>query len=349
MRYERVYLDAIGYTLAPNVVTSDALEARLAPLYDKLKLTPGQLVAWTGIRERRWWDKGFRVTDGAVSAAEHALDNAGIRVADLGAIVYGGVCREHHEPATACGVAAALGASTTTAIFDVSNACIGALNGLLLVANMIELGQIRAGLVVSCESAREINDLMIQDMLEAGDMERFKSSLATLTGGSGAVAMVLSDGTLGHATATRHKLVGGVLRSAAEHHGLCRWGAHPDPAKVGVDFMETDAVGVLKHGVALGVTTWNDFLPTVGWGAHEVDRVICHQVGSANRQAILSSLGIAGEKDFTTYEHLGNIGTVSLPLTAAIADEREVLRPGDRVSFLGIGSGLNCLMLGWEW
>ncbi len=25
------------------------------------------------------------------------------------------------------------------------------------------------------------------------------------------------------------------------------------------------------------------------------------------------------------------------------------LKPGDRVAFLGIGSGLNCMMLGWEW
>ncbi|MFZ1984126.1 MAG: hypothetical protein WAU91_06915 [Desulfatitalea sp.] len=46
---------------------------------------------------------------------------------------------------------------------------------------------------------------------------------------------------------------------------------------------------------------------------------------------------------------MGNIGTVSLPMTAAIADERQFLQPGDPVGFLGIGSGLNCLMLGIEW
>ena len=55
------------------------------------------------------------------------------------------------------------------------------------------------------------------------------------------------------------------------------------------------------------------------------------------------------EKDFSTFEFLGNMGTVSLPLTAALAEEREFLQPGDRVGFLGIGSGLNCLMLGLEW
>jgi 3-oxoacyl-[acyl-carrier-protein] synthase-3 len=60
-------------------------------------------------------------------------------------------------------------------------------------------------------------------------------------------------------------------------------------------------------------------------------------------------VGIAQDKEFSTYPYLGNMGTVSLPLTAALAEERDFLRPGDRVGFLGIGSGLNCLMLGVEW
>ncbi len=64
---------------------------------------------------------------------------------------------------------------------------------------------------------------------------------------------------------------------------------------------------------------------------------------------MLQAFGVPVEKDFATYEYLGNIGTVSLPLTAAIAAERGHLVAGDKVGFLGIGSGLNCLMLGWEW
>lgn len=347
MRYQHVTLDAIGYALAPNVITSEALEARIAGLYDQLKLQPGQLAAWTGIRERRWWDVGYRLSDGAVEAAEQALEIAGVTPNQLGAVVYGGVCRENHEPATACVVASRIGAGRATAVFDISNACLGALSGLLAVANMIELGQIQAGLVVSCESAREINDSMIQEMLESRSMDRFKASMATLTGGSGAVAMVLTNGQVGGPHAGRHKLKGAVLRAAPEHHELCRWGAHPDG--LAREFMETDAVSVLEHGVTLGRETWQAFLPELGWAPDDIDRVICHQVGSANRRSILGALGIAEDKDFTTYEHLGNIGTVSLPLTAAIADEREHLKKGDRVSFLGIGSGLNCLMLGFEW
>ena len=61
------------------------------------------------------------------------------------------------------------------------------------------------------------------------------------------------------------------------------------------------------------------------------------------------SSDLTQDKDFTTFAYLGNMGTVSLPITAALAAERDVLEPGNEVAFLGIGSGLNCLMLGLEW
>ena len=77
--------------------------------------------------------------------------------------------------------------------------------------------------------------------------------------------------------------------------------------------------------------------------------MICHQVGSQHQDAVLKALGVPPEKTYSTFPFLGNIGTVSLPLTAALAEEREFLQPGDRVGWLGIGSGLNCLMLGIEW
>jgi len=46
--------------------------------------------------------------------------------------------------------------------------------------------------------------------------------------------------------------------------------------------------------------------------------VICHQVGTLHRDTILKSLGIPAHKDFSTFEYLGNIGTVSLPLSVPL-------------------------------
>ncbi len=347
MRYSRVFIDAIGYELPPVVVTSEELEARLQPLYQTLRIPPGQLEALTGIVERRWWDAGYSVSQGASAAAHKALALSKVRPQDLDAVIYAGVCREQFEPATACNIASSLGVHSGAAVYDVSNACLGVLNGMVDIANRIELGQIRAGVVVSCETAREIIDTMIHRMLESPTMETFKSSLATLTGGSGAAAVLLTDGSFGNHE--RRRLLGGATQTAPQFHQLCRWGIEELLPMMLRQFMATDAVSVLQHGVNLGLRTWTTFLQRLGWVKEYIDKVICHQVGAGHRETILRTLGIPAEKDFSTFQYLGNIGTVSLPLTAALAEERQFLLPGDHVGFLGIGSGLNCMMLGIDW
>ena len=370
MHYSRVYLESIGYELAPVVVSTDELEARLEPLYAALRLPKGQLEALTGISERRWWPKDYAFSHGAALAGLKALAASNVKASDIDVLIYAGVCREQLEPATACHVAAELGISSDAAIYDVSNACLGVLNGIVEIANRIELGQARAGLVVSCETAREINDVVIDQMIESKSMDVFKQAVATLTGGSGAVAVLVVDEEL--SSNRRRQLLGGATKNAPQFHNLCRWGwqsvtstadrlLHTEAGnllKAAFDkgmrhivtpFMATDAGSVLKYGVDLGSKTWQAFLAKLGWRVDHLDKVICHQVGTLHRDTILKSLGIPAHKDFSTFEYLGNIGTVSLPLTAALAEEREHLRPGDRVGFLGIGSGLNCMMLGLKW
>ncbi len=345
MRFSKVYLEAIGYELPPVVVTSQELEGRLQPVYQALRLSEGQLEALTGVHERRWWQPGFPVSQGAALAARKALEQSNVRPQDLEVLIYAAVCREQFEPATACRVAAALGAQPDV-VFDLSNACLGVLNGIVEIANRIELGQIRAGMVVSCETAREINDAMIEAMLRTRDMATFKTSVATLTGGSGAVAVIVTDGSFEREP--RRRLLGGTTAAAPQHYGLCRWGIDT-MLSAAQQFMSTDSVAVLKYGVELGLRTWSAFLKRLGWASEMVDKIICHQVGSSHRDLILKTLGVSPAKEYSTYSFLGNMGTVSLPLTAALAEEREFLLPGDRVGFLGIGSGLNCLMLGVDW
>ena len=97
--------------------------------------------------------------------------------------------------------------------------------------------------------------------------------------------------------------------------------------------MSTDSVGVLKHGVDLGLKTWA--FPWHGWRGDDgkVDKVICHQVGQGHRDTILKSLGLRQDQDFNTYPFLGNIGTVSLSLTAALAERRQFLQLAIKLAF----------------
>ena len=374
MKYNQVHIESIGYELPPVVVSTAELEARLAPVYKALKMIPGQLELLTGINERRWWEPGYPVSRGAAAAAKKALIAGNLEASDIDVLIYAGVCREAFEPATACAVAHELKINPDAAVFDLSNACLGVLNGIVDIANRIELGQARAGLVVSAETAREINENVIDRMVHFKSVEMFRESIATLTGGSGAVAVLVVSAEL--SSEKRRKLVGGITQNAPEYHSLCRWGmksllpatVHTVEKVLGqqagtlvqrsidfglrhvmVPFMETHAGEVLKYGVDLGMRTWKKFLGKFGWKTDHFDKVICHQVGASHRDAMLKAFGIPAEKNFSTFEFLGNMGTVSLPLTAALAEERDFLQPGDNVGFLGIGSGLNCLMLGIEW
>ena len=346
MLYNNVSIAGLGYELAPNVITSEDLEDRLAGVYQALRLQPGQLEALTGIVERRYWDADYKLSHGAVAAGQKALRASRLAPESIGMLIYGGVCRENLEPATACAVAHGLEMGARTQIYDVSNACLGILNGMVQIANAIELGHIKAGMVVSCESSRQIVDATIERIIAATDMEVFKETIATLTGGSGAVAVVLCHDSL---CTNGHQLIGGVAHCAAQHHKLCTWGPDTGIPSNREHVMRTDSVGVLNHGVALGIETFQSFKAELNWSADLPDKVICHQVGSTHQRTILDAIGVKESKDFSTYRYLGNIGTVSLPITAAIAGERGFLEPGDSVGFLGIGSGLNCLMLGVQW
>lgn len=346
MRYSKVYIDSLGYELPSEVVSSEDLETLLKPLYKALHFQKGQLEVLTGIQERRCWEPNYKMAEGAIRAAQKAIEDSTIAVEDIGILIYGGVCRDNVEPATACAVSHGLGLDSNSQVYDISNACLGVLNGMVHVASAIELGQVRAGLVVACESSREIIDITIDRLIETKDINFLKNNIATLTGGSGAVAVLLTDQSL---SCRGHRLLGGTARSANKYHKLCMWGSETEISSQGVHFIETNSPEILKHGVTLGKKTFTIFRKALNWHDNAPDKIICHQVGATHQRNILDAIKIPKRKDFTTFKYLGNIGSVSLPLTAAIAAEREFLVKNDRVGFLGIGSGLNCLMLGIKW
>jgi 3-oxoacyl-[acyl-carrier-protein] synthase-3 len=113
--------------------------------------------------------------------------------------------------------------------------------------------------------------------------------------------------------------------------------------------MQTDSEALLHAGVELASTNWDNAKRVLGWSNESVNRIFTHQVGRAHRKLLLERLGLDVEKDFATFETLGNTGAAALPTALALGIEQGRLTAGDRVALLGIGSGLNCLMLGLEW
>ncbi len=348
MLYKNVYIEAFGYELPKNIVTSVSLEERLAPVYDRLGLPYGRFEMITGIRERRLWDEDEPPSESSTVAAEKAIVNSGIDRAKIECLLHSSVSRDFLEPATAFVVHDSLDLPPTSTIFDISNACLGFINGIVTLANMIELGQVKAGIVVGSESSRRVIDATIQQILEDENMTRgkLKPSFATLTLGSGAVAAVMTHSTL---SKSGHRLLGGAVRNASQHNGLCRIAADTaffDPAPI---TMHTDYEGVLKNGLALATETWKDLKVELHLHNSDIDKVFCHQVSGVHARLLFDALKLDESKGFSTVEYLGNIGSVSLPISQAMAVEKGLLGAGDKVVMLGGGSGLSSVMLGLIW
>lgn len=342
MRYADVALEAFAHVLPDRVVTSEELERRLAPLYDRLRLSTGRLELMSGIRERRFFAPGTRPSAIAARAGALALERSGVARERIGLLVHAAVCRDFLEPATASVVHHALELPPTCAAFDLSNACLGFANALVVAASQIERREIDAALVVSGEDGGALVEETVRWLTtdpKAGRAE-LKRAHASLTIGAGGAAMVLAHASIATKSA---RLVGGVARADSAAHVLCRGDVR---AGGGGPLMETDSEALLQAGNALAARTWPVFLAEVGWSAESIERVVTHQVGVAHRRLLFETLGLDVRRDFPTVEELGNIGSVSLPLSYSLARERGVVSDGERVALLGIGSGLNCLMLG---
>src|SRR5262249_50322495 len=148
--------------------------------------------------ERRFWAPGALPREKSGAGARQAIALSKNNPREIGALVHASVCRDYLEPATACGVHPQLELSREGLIYDGANACLGLLNGMLQVANMIELGQIRAGLVVGAEGSRQLVETTIEALNNDASLTRdqIKLSIASLTIGSGSAAVLLCHRSL---------------------------------------------------------------------------------------------------------------------------------------------------------
>ncbi len=344
MRFENVCIESLAVALPGEIWTSAQIEERLRPLYERLKLPAGRLELMTGIRERRMWPAGTRPSDASAAAGKAVLAKSALTAAQVELFIHAAVSRDMLEPATASFAHRKIGLPGTAQIFDVSNACLGFLNSLTVAAGLIESGQIRCALVVAGENGRPLVEQTIATLLERPlSRNEIKPYFANLTIGSGAVAAVVCHRSLVQGRA--HRLLGGVARAATQHSELCQGDTHGAESLA----MQTDSEQLLLAGVALAQETWGGFTGAGGWAGDSFDRFICHQVGSTHRRLLYEKLGLDLAKDFSTFETLGNTGSVALPATLAAALDAGAIREGNRVGLLGIGSGLNCLMLALEW
>ena len=101
MRFENVCIESLAVALPEEVWTSAAIEERLSPLYERLKLSAGRLELMSGIRERRVWPAGTRASDASAAAGGAVLAKSALSSSDVELFIHAAVSRDMLEPATA--------------------------------------------------------------------------------------------------------------------------------------------------------------------------------------------------------------------------------------------------------
>jgi 3-oxoacyl-[acyl-carrier-protein] synthase III len=338
MLHAEVCLESVAYHLPAEVVSTQSTFDQLAPLLERLRIPAEGVLAASGVEERRFWPRGTTIAETAARAASKALEASGLTPADIGCIVSTSVCKDYIEPSMASLVHGRLGLPSHCLNFDIGNACLAFLNGMSVLADMIDQGRIKAALLVDAESARDVIEATVARLLrEDTTVDDFRDNFAALTLGSGAVAAVLTHSSL---SKTGHRVIGHVAMADTRHSDLCLG----QPTE-----MIVHARPLMEAGVNLAKRTWAEAERVFGWTPDAIDLFVGHQVGKRHQQFLFESLNLDQNRAFVTYPFLGNVGPASVPLTLALAEERGRLKSGDRVALMGIGSGLNCSMMEIRW
>ena len=324
----RSRIAGLAAVLPPRTRSSDEIEQRIRDASPGVRIRPGIIVARTGITERRVAEDHEQCSDLAVAAARRALDEAGLRIADVDLLVFAAAGQDLIEPATAHIVQHKLGSHA--AVLDVKNACNSFLNGLQVADALVGTGQARCALVVTGEICSRAVRWAVRDA------DDFRLHFPSYTMGDGGAAAVLVPG----AGAGALRYLGFAARS--EHWALAqiRAGGSMYPRGDDYAYLSGDGPGLKDAFVKHGPAMFRAMLQEAGLRAEDFDRIVVHQVGVPYHGEMLAASGLPAARVELHVDRLGNLASASLPVGHVLAREAGRITAGQRVLWLGMASGI---------
>ena len=280
----------------------------------------------TGIARRYVISSGESLVDIAAAASKTALARAGMRPAEIEAIIVGTVSSEYGFPSFSCQLQHRLGVDSIPA-YDVAAACSGFIYALSVADNAMRAGEYSRVLVVGADA--------LSTMVDWDDR-----AVAVLFGdGAGAAVMVAEPGPRG--------VLSSLLRSSGEYWHLLSVRSSGVRATLDSEVRRSPDDAIKMKGPELfkiAVRSMADVTLKVaeraGVGLAEVALIVPHQANIRILKEVADRLGIAPDKVFTNSDRDGNTSAASVPIALDEALEAKRIHDNDLVLLNACGGGL---------
>ena len=315
-------ITAIGHYIPDTIIDNKFIQ-------DKYNYDAQRIVERTGIKERRYVDKGVSTTDIACLAINDLLKNTPISVNDIDCIIVGTLTPDFYFPSDAVAVINRLKANNAWG-FDLSAACSGFCYGMSIASAMIKAGTIKNAIICGAERM-------------SATLNNFDYKTGVLFGdGAGAVLM----------EATRdeqYKLVGSLCKVQADNLEDVYFKTPFNTENWNDEKFELDGGRVYDSGVHLMAETIKEYLHKNKLLLSDFDYIVPHQSNLRMLKDVALKLNKTTDFFKINIEKIGNTGGASIPICLSDFVKRGEVKKGDRILLCSFGAGYTISIIDLVW
>jgi len=307
MSLASVHITGIGGYLPERILTNTELE-------QMIDTTDQWISERTGIHQRHIIAEDQMTSDMATEAVKAALDDAGLSIDDIDALVVATTTPDMIFPSTATIVQAKLGGKDFPA-WDIQAVCSGFVYGLAQLEGMMRAGMFKRVVLVGTEAMSRIVDwtdrgtcILFGDgagavVLEARDSDAENGLIGSVLHADGSYRNLLK-------AEHPHRPSSPALHHPALHHAAANFSIDSaGTAAVEMKGNEVFRVAVSKLG---GVVT--EILAKYELNDSDIDWLVPHQANIRIIQATAKKLGMSLDRVALTVAKHGNTSSASVPL-----------------------------------
>jgi len=279
------------------------------------------------IYERRWCAEDESTADLCVNAAKEILKNANIKVEDLDLIIISTDTPEYISPSTASVVQDRLGA-INAGTFDLNSACSGFVTALDVAAKYIQAD----------ENYKYI--LVLGAYAMSKHLNKTDKKTVTLFADGAAGAILKSDESGAGMLASQLKTKG----EYSGWMGIYGGGTHSPTTEASLKTGNHQLKFVKKFPKELNSVIWSnmilDLCKRINLTPHDIDHYFITQININSIKETLDILGVGMDKTTTIMHNYGYTGSACIPMAYHEAIQKNKIKEGDMVLFIGSGGGL---------